>query len=112
MATAYGIDMQFLASWLHALTYLRNVCAHHKRLWNRQFAIRPRFPSRSRSWAHAIPDNGRLYAMLAVLRHMLLVVSPQCRWRERLFELFDTHPTVPLSAMQVPPDWRKSQLWR
>lgn len=112
IAAAYGIDVQFLASWLHALTYLRNVCAHHKRLWNRQFAIRPRFPSRNRAWPHAIPDNGRLYAMLAVLRHMLLVVSPQCRWRERLFELFDTHPTVPLSAMQVPPDWRKSQLWR
>src|SRR5690606_17605266 len=61
----------FLRSWLHALTYLRNVCAHHKRLWNRQFAIRPRFPSRSLAWPHQVPDNSRLYGMLVVLRHML-----------------------------------------
>ena len=50
--------------------------------------------------------------MLAVLRHMLQVVSPQCGWRERLFQLFDTHPTVPLLAMQVPPDWRTNLFWR
>lgn len=112
IAAEYGVDEQFLRSWLHALTYLRNVCAHHKRLWNRQFAIRPRFPSRSLAWPHVVPDNGRLYGMLVVLRHMLQVASPGCQWRERLWELLDAHPTVPLDAMKIPADWRGRSLWR
>lgn len=112
IARAYRIDPQFLASWLHALAYLRNVCAHHKRLWNREFGIKPRFPTRSREWLHGLPDNGRLYGMLVVLRHMLLVVSPQCGWRERLFDLYDAHPNVPLSAMGIPVDWRNRPSWR
>lgn len=112
IAAEYGVDEQFLRSWLHALTYLRNVCAHHKRLWNRQFAIRPRFPSRSLAWPHQVPDNGRLYGMLVVLRHMLLVASPGCQWRERLWALLDTHPAVPLDAMKIPVDWRGRHLWR
>ena len=30
-----------LASWFHSLTYIRNICSHHGRLWNRELAIRP-----------------------------------------------------------------------
>lgn len=112
IAAEYGVDEQFLRSWLHALTYLRNVCAHHKRLWNRQFAIRPRFPSRSLAWPHQTPDNSRLYGMLVVLRHMLVVTSPRCNWRERLWKLLDAHPAVPLDAMRIPADWRTRHLWR
>ncbi|MDE6380839.1 MAG: Abi family protein, partial [Muribaculaceae bacterium] len=24
-----------MESWLHAIVYVRNICAHHSRLWNR-----------------------------------------------------------------------------
>lgn len=112
IAAAYGVDAQFLISWLHALTYIRNVCAHHKRLWNRQLAIRPRFPSRSLAWPHQVPDNGRLYAVLVVLQHMLRVVSPHCHWRERLFGLLAEHPNAPLEAMKFSVDWQRLALWR
>ncbi|WP_438590204.1 Abi family protein [Duncaniella muris] len=26
-------------SWLHTINYVRNICAHHARLWNRDFNI-------------------------------------------------------------------------
>ena len=31
-------------SWMHSLSYVRNICAHHGRLWNRQLAIPPKIP--------------------------------------------------------------------
>jgi hypothetical protein len=37
--------------------------------------------------------------MLVVLRHMLLVASPGCQWRERLWALLDAHRAVSLDAM-------------
>lgn len=112
IARPYGVDAQFLASWMHVLTYVRNVCAHHKRLWNRQLGIRPRLPSRSLTWPHQVPDNGRLYAVLVVLRHLLGVVSPHSLWRDRLFELVSAHPGVPIADMGFPTDWQKLVTWR
>ena len=112
IAASYIVDAQSLGSWLHALTYVRNVCAHHKRLWNRALAIRPRFPSRSLDWPHHVPDNGKIYAVLVVLRHLLRIVSPGSLWRERLFELLHAHPDVSLDPMKFAPEWQQKSLWR
>ena len=112
IAVPYAVDAQFLGSWLHALAYVRNVCAHHKRLWNRGLAIRPRLPSRSLDWPHHVPDNQKIYAVLVVLRHMLGTVSPNALWRNRLFTLVSDHPKVPLDAMGFPEDWQRRVTWR
>lgn len=112
IATEFGVPDRHLASWLHALSYIRNVCAHHKRLWNRELAIKPQLPTRSLAWPHIVQSNERLYCILVVLQHMLNVVSPRCHWRNRLFQLFDEHPHVPLASMQVLPDWRTRAIWR
>ena len=37
----FNLHHKRLTDWLHTLTYVRNVCAHHSRLWNRELAIRP-----------------------------------------------------------------------
>jgi abortive infection bacteriophage resistance protein len=35
---------RLLASWRRCLSYLRNVCAHHSRLWNRNMSEQPKKP--------------------------------------------------------------------
>ena len=112
IATEYGVSDRNLASWLHALSYIRNVCAHHKRLWNRELAVKPQFPTRSRAWPHVVQGNQRLYCILVVLQHMLKVVAPRCHWRSRLIALLGEHPNVSLAAMQIPVDWRTRGIWR
>ncbi len=112
IAGDFLVDDHFLGSWLHSLSYIRNVCAHHKRLWNRQLAVRPSIPTRNRNWPHQIPDTSRVYSCIAILRHMLKVVAPNCQWRARLFALLDAHPNVSLVAMGFPPNWRALALWR
>lgn len=111
IAAEYTVTDRHLASWLHSLSYIRNVCAHHKRVWNRELAIKPQIPTRS-AWLHELQSNERVYCILVILQHMLTVVSPRSRWRDRLFSLFDEHPDVPLSPMQVPANWRTQALWR
>ncbi len=50
-----------LADWLHKLTYIRNVCAHHSRLWNRELSLRPSRP-REAAWNVPItPQNDRIF---------------------------------------------------
>lgn len=107
IAADFRVNDQLLASWLHVQSYVHSVvCSHLKRLWNRELAVKPRFSSRSREWLHPVPNNGRLYAVLAVLRHMFGIVSPNCQWRDRLLSVLDRHPTVLLDAMRFPAAWQ------
>jgi abortive infection bacteriophage resistance protein len=31
-------------SWLHSFTYIRNLCAHNARIWNRKLFVKPQIP--------------------------------------------------------------------
>lgn len=44
IASVYGVDERVLESWLRHLSLVRNTCAHHSRLWNREFTITPLLP--------------------------------------------------------------------
>lgn len=44
ISARYHLQPQTLKSWLHHLVYVRNLCAHHARLWDRVFAIKADLP--------------------------------------------------------------------
>lgn len=35
IAKYFGVADTIMVSWLHTITYVRNICAHHSRLWNK-----------------------------------------------------------------------------
>ena len=111
----YAVSGTVLFSWLQTLNYVRNLCAHHARLWNRELAIRPVIPDLKNApeWYEPTPiTNNRLFGVLMVLRYMLCHIAPQSGWRGRLYALFDEFPDVPLAAMGLDTEWRQHRLWR
>ncbi len=40
IAKKFGIEESILQSWFHALSILRNSCAHHSRIWNRKYPFK------------------------------------------------------------------------
>ena len=114
VATRFEVHGTVLRSWLQTLNYIRNICAHHSRLWNRALAIRPVIPDAKRDARWHGPravSNKRLFSVLTLLRQLLSTVAPESGWRERLFELFDKFPEIPLRALGIPVDWRSHDLW-
>ena len=112
IAEVYGIDEKVLASWLHHLTHVRNVCAHHSRLWNREFtitAMQPKHKPRglAAQWA---PGSRKLYNSLVVLLHCMDVVAPLHHWRGRLCSLL-AQDGVDLGAMGFPAGWERMPIW-
>lgn len=108
----YELNQQVLESVLHHLSYLRNICAHHCRLWNREFVItvsRPKRPVQLRD-AMDRPGNRRLYNSLCLIVHMMDRINPGHHWRLRLFDLL-AQLRVDVVAMGFPADWRTRQLW-
>ena len=60
------INNYIFGNWLHVVTYLRNICAHHARLWNRELQIRPKIPNKDNRWIALGLDNTHLFASVAV----------------------------------------------
>ncbi len=72
VAKTYGVAPSVLRTWLRTLTYTRNLCAHHSRLWNRELANRPSLPRHDPLWNPPVtPTNRRLFAVLLILRRMM-----------------------------------------
>lgn len=113
IADIYDIDQSVLQSWLHHLSLIRNICAHHARLWNREFAILPMRPRTRPAHLSAEFRTGsrRIYNSLLILLHFMDTISPGHRWRQRLMALTAEH-SVPISAMDFPAHWRDSPLWQ
>ena len=114
-ARKYGVAGPVLYSWLKTLNYVRNVGAHHARLWNREFVIRPTVPDVKNGPEWHRPqsiDTNRMFIVLTILRFLLHRVAPQSAWRDRLFARFDGFPGVPLVSMGMDAGWRQHTPWR
>ncbi len=114
VAKVYGVSAKVLKSWLMTLNYTRNLCAHHARLWNREFAVRPTIPARKShpNWHESNISNHRIFATLTLLYFMLIKIAPQSGWAERLADLLKRHPDIPLRDMGFVEDWKNHPLWR
>lgn len=114
IAHALNLFPPVLESWLHTLLYIRNLCAHHARLWNRELAIRPRIPAKRHhpEWHQPTAiENTRVFAVLTLARFLLQKIAPQSEWRKRLFALLDQYPDIPLPLMGFPERWQESSIW-
>ena len=108
IAAPYGIDEQVLESVIHHLVYLRNLCAHHSRLWNREATIGMKLAKRPEALHELFNQERpkRIFNSLLVLGFLLDQVSPGSGWRTRVVHLVAEHPELDLEAMGFTSDWR------
>lgn len=113
IATVYNLDERILISFLHHLTTVRNLCAHHSRLWNRRFTITMQLPRASAGeFAPFNPAAARnLYNTLVMLGFLLRAVSPGSSWIQRVRMLLSMTPEVRPSAMGFPSGWESEPFW-
>lgn len=112
IASVFGLDDALMQSWLHHLAYVRNISAHHGRLWNREFTITPALPKRKPSdLRHQFAETSRrVHNTLVVLLYMMDVVSPGNHWRHRLVQHLRRRNDV-VTAMGFPTDWADRPIW-
>lgn len=103
-----------LESWIKSAVVLRNYLAHHSRVWNRKFPIKPQMTTPLRgNWV--IPPVGnydKLYSQLCYLQYLLNVIRPCNNFSFRLKVLLTEHLNVDTSAMGFPENWLDEPLWR
>ncbi len=109
ISEAFGLHHLDFGSWLRALTYLRNLCAHHARLWNRTFTIKP--TQQPKGFEALLQVTDRFYAQAVMLHALLKVISPTTNWAHDLSQLLVSHPSVALKTLGFSSDWEKDPFW-
>jgi abortive infection bacteriophage resistance protein len=118
IAAKYGVsDFKVFSSWLRSLNYLRNLVAHHSRVWNRNVIDQPKLPKLGEiDWCDGFIGKGDLIAkpflLLAILRHLVKTVCPNTNWHRCLQVHLEGFPEIK-SDRQVgsadigyPQDWQ------
>lgn len=109
-----------LTTWIRSLSGVRNVCAHHGRLWNRALVDQPKIPRLEEVPAlthisSAPHGNRRVYAALAVARFLLRTINPRTKWQDRLkahISSFPQSPCLSIRAAGFPENWNEFDLWQ
>ncbi len=117
VAQRYRLQPKVLQSWMHHLVYVRNLCAHHSRLWDRVWAIKPQLPA-GKVWRPPhLPGNRNLFATLLLLRHLTshipAIVGFSSQWQTRVTDHLATPPATsnPLGRMGLTANWNQHSVW-
>lgn len=132
--------IEVLEQVLHALTPVRNVCAHHGRLWNRRFTLQlphikrlkdqmvieqittTKKPSNqcgpcgaavAQTQASVQEQASRqLYNYLLVMAHLMQRINPGSSWRQRLSLHIESATPEQQKTMGFPAVWKKMPIWQ
>jgi len=83
----------FAESVFHSLTVLRNVCAHHARIWHRtSIQIAPRVLKRLKTDPDQAIYQSTPWSWLVVLADLVDTIQDDCTFSGRLWAHIDAHP--------------------
>lgn len=103
-----------MVSWLHTITYVRNICAHHSRLWNKTFGITPMMPRRTTFPFVTLSTKGtqHVYFVLCMIQYLLNIINPSNTFRNKINVLLEEYPNIDIVAMGFPENWKEQLLWK
>lgn len=114
IAKPFALDEKILTSFAHHMSHVRNICAHHGRLWNKRFTVKmtvPTYPARL-TVAMRGADARYLHNTLVMLDHLLAIIAPGSEWKQRVIALIDGCPLADPHSMGFPKCWRERPAWR
>ncbi|WP_104385643.1 Abi family protein [Sphingobacterium sp. HMA12] len=117
IAKEFGtVNHTYLPSWLQSIAQIRNYCAHHSRLWNRNLPGSPKLLSNPpHSWIQNVPKPHEfqfLYIHLCCMKYLLNIVQPENSFTIQLIGLLKKYPNVDPNALGLKENWESEALWK
>lgn len=113
----FGLKKYYeLENWMLCFTNLRNICAHHGRLYNRRLNAQPKLPYNttnplfSRSQSKEIYAN-KFYAVMCCLIYTSLQIDPDSNISNEFKELLQDAPLSITEDMGIPNEWETHDIW-
>lgn len=99
IAKKYGISAKQFEQWLRSLNFIRNVSAHHSRLWNANILEQAAPINFDSKWSQLV--NYKPFFYFCIMQHLLKVICPRSSWNERFKILLNEFPTVPEDTVKL-----------
>lgn len=117
IASNYNFDEGFLEGFMEHLSYVRNVCAHHSRLWNRHLSKKMPLPKGKPAGLkdNIYVDNAnktehKIYNTLVVIQYLMTIICPESHWAKTLSVLIEQYG-IDEKRMGFPDNWKSLPLW-
>jgi abortive infection bacteriophage resistance protein len=106
-----------LSGWLEAISSVRNIIAHHSRLWNMNMSKKPTESLNNPKglwFNNPLTDIQKKKAFLTVscMLYLCNEVAPGHRIKTRIHKLIDANPSLPVYKIGFFNDWRNEPLWK
>ncbi len=118
IAKEMGLNLHSeLSSWLEAITYIRNIIAHHSRLWSRSMVKTPmeKLKNPIGVWfaKPLLPvQTKKPFLIISCMIYLCDFVTPGHHIKSKLLELFNNHPATALYKLGFLNEWEKESLWK
>lgn len=97
ISRAYQVNESVFESWIQNISIVRNTCAHHARLWNREYTVTPAKPKNPELYRKICWVSGtrRIVNTLRILEYLLNIIIPGNTWYQDLEDLIDQYRINP-----------------
>jgi abortive infection bacteriophage resistance protein len=114
IANFFSIDESLLVTAIHHFSVIRNICAHHARLWNRELVVPLKIPKRIPLLAQtrfSSPNYAnKIHNSFVILAYLLKAIDKDINWMRSIKNCLNECP-LPLSAMGFETGWEKYWPW-
>lgn len=116
IADVYGVYERDFKAWIQTIMNIRNICAHHGRLWNRRYPFKVRandiiFKSKfqkfkNKGWYMEVIPN--YYNIFLIITHLLWKINKNFHWTDGLKNILKQHKHRYNKRMWLPARWYKN----
>lgn len=111
IAFSLGLKASVLRQWLHTITYVRNICAHHSRIWNKMLAVRPMKPRKNKTFESL--NNTKIFFVLTMIIYLLEQIDgDEYDYKMQIKNLLKEYSDIPIFNMGFPLKWEELDLWK
>lgn len=101
----FNINHELLESWLNNLSYIRNICAHYGRLYNKKMSITPKIHNKYKKYQL---DLNKLFVSILVIKELTKFKLEWDTFKIRLEALLEENKDiVDLNLIGFPKNWRE-----
>lgn len=116
-----GLGLNFskeLSGWLQTFTYVRNIIAHHSRLWGLNMTVSPTIDIKNPKgpWmkVYYIKDIPRKKPFIAIsaLLYMYNIIDTENEMKDAILRLIEKYPNVQIHKLGFHKDWKSHDIWK
>ena len=106
-----------LSSWLETIAYVRNIIAHHSRLWNRNMVKQPinQLNNPIATWFVNPLEEVQVkkpFLVISTMLYLCNIITSNHQVKCKILKLFNDYQNVPIYKLGFLNDWQKEPLWK